>query len=137
MAAATVGRFVGTRARLVGAHAKSAKLYMDTIGLHVQFGGFALPLRPPSPRCAKPVEPPPLGRHRGGSLRCVKKGAPPRRGIAMVVGLAAATRRRHPYPSSEQRTPHQNSDSEAMAAQVSRFDPARLLSFVHADLERH
>ena len=55
----------------------------------------------------------------------------------MVVGLAAATRKRRPYPSREQRTPHQNSDSEAMAAQVSRFDPARLLSFVHADLERH
>ena len=101
------------------------------------FGGFALPLRPPSPSCEKPVEPPPLGRHRGGSLRCVKKGAALRGVIAMVVGLAAATRRRHPYPSSEQRTPHQNSDSEAMAAQVSRFDPARLLSFVHADLERH
>ena len=54
-----------------------------------------------------------------------------------ILPLAAATRRRRPYPSSEQRTPHQNSDSEAMAAQVSRFDPARLLSFVHADLERH
>ena len=137
MAAATVGRFVGTRARLVGARVDSAKLYMETIGLHVQFGGFAQPLRPPSPSSDKPVEPPPLGRHRGGSLRCVKKGAALRGVIAMVVGLAAATRRRHPYPSSEQRTPHQNSDSEAMAAQVSRFDPARLLSFVHADLERH
>ena len=136
-AAATVGRFVRARARLVGARVESAELCMDTIGLHAQFGGFAQPLRPPSPSSAKPVEPPPLGRHRGGSLRCVKKGAALRGVIAMVVGLAAATRRRRPYPSSEQRTPHQNSDSEAMAAQVSRFDPARLLSFVHADLERH
>ena len=92
MAAATVGRFVGTRARLVGARANSAELYMDTIGLHVQFGGFELPLRPPSPSREKPVEPPPLGRHRGGSLRCVKKGAALRRVNAMVVGLAAATR---------------------------------------------
>ena len=96
MAAATVGRFVGTRARLVGAHVDSAKLYMETIGLHVQFGGFAQPLRPPSPSSDKPVEPPPLGRHRGGSLRCVKKGAALRRVIAMVVGDAASTRRRRP-----------------------------------------
>ena len=51
MAAATVGRFVGTRARLVGARVESAELCMDTIGLHAQFGGFAQPLRPPSPRC--------------------------------------------------------------------------------------
>ena len=136
MAAATVGRFGRARARLVGARVESDELCMDTIGLHAQFGGFAQPLRPPSPSSAKPVEPPPLGRHRGGSRRCVKKGAALRGVTAMVVGLAATTRRRHPYPSSEQRTPHQNSDSEAMAAQVSRFDPARLLSFVHAALER-
>ena len=106
MAAATVGRFCRARARLVGARVESAELCMDTIGLHAQFGGFAQPLRPPSPSSAKPVEPPPLGRHRGGSLRCVKKGAALRRVIAMVVGLAAATRRRRPYPSSEQRTRH-------------------------------
>ena len=51
MAAATVGSFLGTRARLVGARVESAKLCMDTNGVHAQFGGFAQPLRPPSPRC--------------------------------------------------------------------------------------
>ena len=49
MAAATVGRFVGTRARLVGARVESAEQRMEAIGLHAQFGGFAQPLRPPSP----------------------------------------------------------------------------------------
>ena len=137
MAAATVGRFGRARARLVGAHTEPLLQHTSHLVGSVLKPGSAQPLRPPSPSSAKPVEPPPLGRHRGGSLRCVKKGAALRGVIAMVVGLAAATRRRHPYPSSEQRTPHQNSDSEAMAAQVSRFDPARLLSFVHADLERH
>ena len=75
MAAATVGRFVGARARLVGAHAEPLLQHMVAIGLHVLKPGFAQPLRPPSPSSDKPVEPPPLGRHRGGSLRCVKKGA--------------------------------------------------------------
>ena len=137
MAAATVGRFGRARARLVGAHTEPLLQHTSHLVGSVLKPGFAQPLRPPSPSSAKPVEPPPLGRHRGGSLRCVKKGAALRRVNAMVVGIAAATRRGRPCPSSEQRTPHQNSDSEAMAAQVSRFDPARLLSFVHADLERH
>ena len=56
MAAATVGRFCRARARLVGARVESAERRMDTNGLHAQFGGFELPLRPPSPSCAKPVE---------------------------------------------------------------------------------
>ena len=34
MAAATVGSFLGTRARLVGARVESAELRMETIGLH-------------------------------------------------------------------------------------------------------
>ena len=49
MAAATVGRFVGTRARLVGAHVDSAKLYMETNGVHVQFRGFRVSPNQPGP----------------------------------------------------------------------------------------
>ena len=136
MAAATVGSFLGTRARLVGARVESAELCMDTIGLHAQFGGFAQPLRPPSPRCEKPVEPPPLGRHRGGSLRCVKKGAALRRVIAMVVGDAASTRRTRPYPSREQRTPHQQGWHRGRLDQVQLFDHTRPPEPPDAQIER-
>ena len=40
MAAATVGRFVGTRARLVGAHAEPLLQHMVAIGLYVLKPGF-------------------------------------------------------------------------------------------------
>ena len=99
MAAATVGRFVGTRARLVGARVESAELCMDTIGLHAQFGGFALPLRPPSPRCDKPVE----LQHRcragrgGGQKRAVRSRLRKRLGWLYCCTLARVGQVRYPH----------------------------------------